>query len=106
MLGFLLGAIAGGAAAYYWRENIRDYVSKRVPELRDRTADGLSSLAERAGSALDRARSRVDTAVRTGQEQLRATGKSGTSGASPRTGIDADSEPSREIRPPAAGEPR
>ena len=66
MLGLLLGAIAGGVATYYWRENIRDYVSNRVPELRKRAADGLGTLGERAGSALDRARSGIDTTERMG----------------------------------------
>jgi hypothetical protein len=69
MLGFLLGAIAGGVAGYYWRENIREYVSKRAPELRKRAADSLGTIGERAGSALDRARSRIDSSVRTGQER-------------------------------------
>jgi ElaB/YqjD/DUF883 family membrane-anchored ribosome-binding protein len=75
MLGFLFGAIAGGLAAYYWRENIRDYVSNRVPELRDRAAEGLDTLGERASGALDQARSRIDTTVRTSQERLREKGR-------------------------------
>jgi hypothetical protein len=106
MLGFLLGAIAGGVASYYWRENIRDYVSNRVPELRMRAADGLGTLGERAGNALDRARSRIDTTVQTGQEGLRKTSKTG--GAVPRagSGFDADSDPSPEPGPSRAGEHR
>jgi hypothetical protein len=106
MLGFLLGAIAGGAAAYYWRENIRDYMSNRVPDLRERAADGLGTLGERAGSALDRARSRIDTTVRTGQERLRATSRTG--GPVPRhgSGYGPGSDPSREAGPSSAGEHR
>jgi hypothetical protein len=65
MLGFLVGAIAGGAAAYYWREDIRDYVSNRITQLRKR-ADGLGSLGERPGSALDRAQSGIDSTERMG----------------------------------------
>jgi hypothetical protein len=80
MLGFILGALAGGVAGYYWRENIRDYVSSRVPDLRNRAAEGLGTLGERASTALDRARSRIDTSVRTGQERLRATGEAGGGG--------------------------
>ncbi len=106
MLGFLLGAIAGGLASYYWRENLRDYVSNHVPDLRKRAADGLGTLGERAGSALDRARSRIDTTVRTGQERLRAT--SATAGSVPRhrSGFDAGSDPNRGAEPPSAGEHR
>jgi hypothetical protein len=104
MLGFLLGAIAGGLASYYWRENIRDYVSNRVPDLRKRAADGLGTLGERADGALDRARSRIDTSVRMGQERLRATGT--TAGREPRhgSGFGAGSNPSWGAGPSSAGE--
>jgi hypothetical protein len=95
MLGFLLGVIAGGLAGYYWREDIRDYMSNRVPDLRNRAADGLGTLGERASSALERARSRIDSTVRTGQERLRATGRTG--GGVPRQ------DPSREAGPSGAG---
>jgi hypothetical protein len=105
MLGFLFGAIAGGLAAYYWRENIRDYVSNRVPELRNRAAEGLGTLGERANSALDQARSRIDTTVRTSQERLRETGHPGDA-AKDRPGFSAESESSRESGRFSAGEHR
>jgi hypothetical protein len=94
MLGFLLGAIVGGLAGYYWRDDIHDYASNRVPDLRRRAADRLGTLGERAGGALDRTRSRIDTAVRSGQERLRATGE-------PRqeSRFSADSDPSRGAGP-------
>lgn len=79
MLGFVLGAVVGGVASYYWRENIRHYMSDRVPELRERAADRLGAIGSRAGGALDRARTQIDTAVRTGQGRLRKTG-AGTEG--------------------------
>jgi hypothetical protein len=74
MLGFLLGAIAGGAAVYYWRDTIRGYVSERGPSLRDRAAERLGEIGESAGSALERARARIDSTVRSGQDRLRSTG--------------------------------
>ena len=103
MLGFLLGAIAGSVAGYYWRENIRDYLSHHVPDLRNRAADRLGALGERTSSALDRARSRIDTTARTAQERLRASG-----GGGPRqgSGFGAGSDPSREAGTPGAGEHR
>jgi hypothetical protein len=85
MLGFLLGAVAGGIATYYWRDTIRTYMSDRVPEMRDRAADGLGTLGDRAGGALSRARARLDTAVRTGQERLRP--KRTGAGGEPRSTI-------------------
>jgi hypothetical protein len=73
MLGFVLGAIGGGIAAYYWRDRIGEYVSTRVPDLRERAADRLGTLGGGASRTLDQARSRIDAAVRTGQERLRTT---------------------------------
>jgi hypothetical protein len=106
MLGFLLGAIAGGVVGYYWRENIRDYVSNRVPDLRNRAAEGLGTLGERVNSALDRARSRIDTSVRTGQERLRATGQAGGRRPGHGSGFAGDSDPNREAGPSGTGEHR
>ena len=83
MLGILVGALGGGIAAYYWRDKIRDYMSNQVPDLRGQAADALGTLGERACGALDRARSSVDAAVRTGQGRLRPTGRTVERGVIP-----------------------
>jgi hypothetical protein len=84
MLGFLVGAIAGGIAVYYWNDRVRDYMD-RVPDMRERAAERLGELGERAGSALDRARSKVETGVRAGQQRLRSTSTGGPNvGGAPR----------------------
>ena len=80
MFGFLLGAIGGGAAAYYWRDRIRDYLSGRVPDLRAQAADALGKLGNHADRGLDKARSRIDAAVRSGQRRLRPVGSGTTEG--------------------------
>jgi len=82
MIGFVFGAIAGGMAAYYWRDRIHDYMNTRAPEMREKAASRLGNIGERAGSALDRARSRIDTTVRAGQDKIRTkgTGTTGTTG--------------------------
>lgn len=97
MFGLLVGAIGGGVAAYYWRDNIRDFMSGRVPQFRAQAADALGNLGVRAGGALDRMRSGIDAAVRTGQERLRPTatsGNQGMQGTEPR-----DASEGRIIRP-------
>ena len=77
MFGFLVGALTGGIAVYYWRDRIRDYMAGRGPDLRNRAADRLGAFGDRATGAMDRARSRIDSAVRTGQERLRRTSTAG-----------------------------
>ena len=74
MFGFVLGAVAGSVAAYVWHEQLRKYLTNDVSSMRDRAADRLGDLGQRAGSALDRARSSLESTVRTGQDKLRATG--------------------------------
>ncbi|HXH85041.1 MAG TPA: YtxH domain-containing protein [Candidatus Tectomicrobia bacterium] len=79
MVGFVFGAIVGGFAAYYWRDRIRDMMSNRVPALREQAAERLGTVGARASDALDRAKSRIDSTVRTGQERIRSAG-TGTTG--------------------------
>jgi hypothetical protein len=71
MFGFLLGAIAGGVAVYYWRDRLRTYVNDGLPQVRDRAADSLGHIGERA-------KSRIDSTIRTGQERLRSAGPMGS----------------------------
>jgi hypothetical protein len=97
MLGLLVAAVAGGLAGYYWRDTIRDYMSST--DLRQRAAEGLGSLGERAGDALDRARTRIDAGVRSSQARLRSTGTTGSAepqsapGFGSGRGTGASSEP-------------
>jgi hypothetical protein len=100
MFGLLVGAIGGGVAAYYWRDSIRDYMSGRVPELRAQAADALGSFGVRAVGALDKVRSGIDAAVRTGQERLRPTGTAGSEQGHGMRGTDPrDASEGRSILP-------
>jgi hypothetical protein len=81
MFGFIMGVIAGGFAAYYWRDRIRTRLD-RTPGLRERAAERLGELGERASTALNRARDEIDRGVRAGQEKLRSPGSTGPSGPS------------------------
>jgi hypothetical protein len=104
MFGLLFGALAGGLAAYYWHDNIREYMSSRVPDLRQRAAEGLGTLGERAGGALDRARARIDTGVRTGQERLRSSAAGSGSEANQPSGYTTVHDVRRASGPSGGGE--
>lgn len=80
MLGFVFGALAGSFAAYFYRDQISHYVNRQFPALRDRAVDGLGTIGHRANTALDRARTSIDSTVRASQERLRATGTTETTG--------------------------
>lgn len=86
MLGFVVGAVAGSIAAYCYRDEIAKYVNERFPRVRNTAAERIGSLGDAASGALDRARSQIDTTVRTSQERLRATGTTGSAGSPGSTG--------------------
>ena len=83
MFGFVVGAVAGSIAAYLYRDEIAKYVNDRFPRVRNTAAERIGTLGEAASSALDRARSQIDSTVRTSQERLRATGTTGSTGSGP-----------------------
>ena len=81
MLGFVVGAVAGSIAAYWYRDEIAKYMNERFPRMRNTAAERIGTLGEAASGALDRARSQIDSTVRTSQERLRATGTTGSGGS-------------------------
>lgn len=78
MVGFLIGALVGSAAAYMWHDKIQSYIDTQLPTIRDRAVEQLGTIGQRASDALDQAKSRVDSTVRTSQERLRKTGVRGS----------------------------
>jgi hypothetical protein len=101
MFQFILGALAGGFAAWYWRQDIEGYVNDKVPSLRVKAADGLEAIEKRTGDMMDKAKTGVVTKLRAGGDALRrgpepgdraqsgtgTSGMSGTSGTSPQGGL-------------------
>jgi len=83
--GFVLGAIAGAAAVWFWRREIEDFARDKTRGVRTRAAEGLQAVADRTGKVLDRGgdalrrgeeflqetKKQVDDALRTGQEAIR-----------------------------------
>lgn len=91
MFGFVIGALIGSAAAYVWHEKIRRYVDTQLPTMRDRAAEQIGSIGQRAGEALDQAKSRLDSTVRTSQERLRTARGRSDSGTGSRSGSTSTS---------------
>ena len=77
MLGFIFGAIAGATAAYCYRDRIATYLNHKAPAMRDQAADRLEAIGRGAEDVLDRAKARIGTTVRAGQERLRSVGGAG-----------------------------
>ena len=69
MIQFILGAVAGGLAAWWWRRDIQHYVDEALPSMREKTADRLAALETRAEEALGRARQQIDRMRPAGEER-------------------------------------
>jgi hypothetical protein len=71
MFGFILGALAGGLAAWWWRSDIQAYVDNKLPNVRQKAAEQLSAIEQRAEDALGRARQQIDR-IRPADESARS----------------------------------
>jgi len=78
MFGFIFGALVGGAAAWWWRRDIQTYVERTLPDVREKTADRLTALEQRAEEALGKAREKIDRMRPSGSQQSRDTTSSRT----------------------------
>ena len=68
MFGFILGALVGGAAAWWWRGDIQKYVDDKLPNVREKAADSLTAIEQRAEEALGKARESIDR-IRAGESR-------------------------------------
>ena len=68
---FMMGALAGALAMWYWGDKIRGYVDSRTRDVRDKAVQKLQTVEERAGDVLDRAKEHVSSTLQAGQEAIR-----------------------------------
>jgi hypothetical protein len=68
---FLMGALAGALAMWYWGEDIRNYVDSKTRDVRDRAVEKLQSVEEKAGDMLDRTKEQVSSTLQAGQDAIR-----------------------------------
>jgi gas vesicle protein len=82
---FVLGTMAGAAAAWFWGRGIADYLGEQTRGVRVGAADGMRAADETAGRVLDRGghslrraeeflhdtKEHVSEALRAGQEAIR-----------------------------------
>lgn len=62
MIKFIMGAIAGGLAVWFWRGEIREFFEEKTRGVRVKAADGLQAVEEAAEGVMDRAKSPLDRA--------------------------------------------
>jgi hypothetical protein len=72
MIGFVAGAIAGGAFIWFWGDRIRELAQDKTNQARDTVARGLDNVQAAAEGALDSAKEQVRTALQAGQGYVRS----------------------------------
>jgi hypothetical protein len=71
MVRFLLGAVAGGFAVWYWGDQLRELAANRTRNVRKGAADTLQAVDTTAGNVLDLAKEQVSSVLQAGQEAIR-----------------------------------
>lgn len=71
MFRFVFGALVGGLAVWYWREELRQYAESRTVGMRRSAADVIRTVGKRAEDVLDRTKEQVSNAAQAGQDAIR-----------------------------------
>ena len=71
MFRFILGALVGGLAVWYWGEELREYAESRTVGVRRSAADMIRTVGKKAEDVLDRTKEQVSTASQAGQDAIR-----------------------------------
>jgi hypothetical protein len=69
---FIVGAIAGGIAAWFWRDEIGRYVDRA----RKTTADSLQVVEQKTEDVIDRAKPQIVSTLRAGRDAIRPSSRS------------------------------
>ncbi len=73
MFRFVLGALVGGLAVWYWGEEIREYAENRTAGVRKSAANVIRSVGKKAEDVLDQTREQVGNATQAGQDAIRSS---------------------------------
>jgi gas vesicle protein len=87
---FIVGAIAGGVAAWLWRDEIGRYIDRA----RVKTADSLQAVEKKTEDVIDRAKPQIVSRLRAGRDVIRPS-SSADSGEAQAPGL-GQSERTRE----------
>lgn len=71
MVQFIIGALAGGFAVWFWGDGVREFVGSKTNEVRDMAANKLRAVENRATNVLDRTKDQVSSTLQAGQDVLR-----------------------------------
>ena len=73
MFRFVLGALVGGLAVWYWGEEIREYAESRTHGVRKSAANVIRSVGTKAEDVLGQTKEQVDNVTQAGQDAIRSS---------------------------------
>ena len=73
MSGMIVGALLGGAAVWFWQDQIAAMFESNNRLLRQKVADSLETLGKQTEELLDHAKPQIASTLRAGQEAIRPT---------------------------------
>jgi hypothetical protein len=73
MVRFVLGALAGGLAIFFWGEEVRRFANSRTRSIRASAADTLKAVEDTAEDLLDRTKEQVTSTLEAGRDAIRPT---------------------------------
>jgi len=68
---FVIGAIAGGLAVWFWGDKMRQLADLKTRDMREMAADQLQAVGHKATEVLDRTRDQVSSTLQAGEEAIR-----------------------------------
>jgi hypothetical protein len=71
MVRFVLGALAGGLAVWFWGDELRRLVDAKTRDVRAMAADKLQAVEDRAANVLERTKEQVSSTLQAGQDAIR-----------------------------------
>ena len=71
MFRFVLGALVGGLAVWYWGEEIREYAESRTIGVRRSAANMIRTVGKKAEDVLDTTKEQARAASRSAQDVIR-----------------------------------
>ena len=71
MVRFVMGALAGGLAVWFWGDELRRLGDAMTRDVRAKAADKLEAVEDKAQDVLDRTKEQVSSTLQASQDALR-----------------------------------
>jgi hypothetical protein len=71
MVGMIFGVIVGGAAVWFWREQMVSLFEQKTHALRTKAVEGLEVVEKQTEALIERAKPQITSALRAGKDAIR-----------------------------------